>query len=133
MGLAGKRLNGAGIFMDENRPAKGVVKFDDFAKLDLRVARVLECREHPNADKLLVLKVELGGGETRQICAGLKGHYAPAELVGKLIVVVANLEARSMRGEASQGMLLAASEGPMKQRVIVVQPAGEVAPGSAVS
>jgi methionyl-tRNA synthetase len=121
------------IFMEENRPAKGVVKFDDFAKLDLRVAKVLECREHPNADKLLVLKVELAAGDIRQICAGLKGHYQPADLVGKLIVVVANLEPRSMRGEPSQGMLLAAGEGPMKQRLIVIQPAADVASGSPVS
>lgn len=118
--------------MDEIRPAKAPVKFDDFAKLDLRVARVLECREHPNADKLLVLKIDLGN-EQRQICAGLKHHYKPEELVGKLIVVVANLEPRSMRGEASQGMLLAASEGPMKTRVIVISPSQEITPGSTVS
>ena len=59
--------------MDEIRPPKPLVEFDDFAKLDLRVARVLECREHPNADKLLVLKVDLGL-EQRQICAMLKGQ-----------------------------------------------------------
>ena len=118
--------------MDETKPAKPVVKFDDFAKLDLRVARVISCAEHPNADKLLVLKVDLGG-EERQICAGLKGHYHPDELVGKLIVVVANLEPRSMRGEASQGMLLAASVGAMKERVVVLGPSGDVPPGSVVS
>src|SRR4051812_11875649 len=118
--------------MDEVRPAKALVEYDDFAKLDLRVARVLECREHPNADKLLILKIDLGT-EQRQICAGLRQHYKPEELVGKSIIVVANLEPRSMRGETSQGMLLAASEGPMKARVIVVTTAGEVAPGSAVS
>jgi methionyl-tRNA synthetase len=118
--------------MDEIKPAKPLVKFDDFAKLDLRVARVVECFEHPNADKLLVLKVDLGT-EQRQICAGLRNHYKPEQLIGKLIVVVANLEPRSMRGEASQGMLLAASEGAMKERVIFIGPSEDVAPGSAVS
>src|SRR5215469_6866793 len=122
--------------MDEIRPAKPVVKFDDFAKLDLRIARVVECREHTNADKLLVMKVDLGAGEgggVRQICAMLKGHYKPEELVGKLVVVVANLEARSMRGEISQGLVLSAVEGPMKQRMVVLSPSRELAVGSVVA
>lgn len=118
--------------MDDIRPPKPLVSFDDFARLDLRVARVLECREHPNADKLLILKVDLGN-ETRQVCAGLKHHYKPEELVGRLIIVLANLEPRHMRGEVSQGMLLAASEGPMKEKVIVLAPSAEVKPGSVVS
>lgn len=118
--------------MEEIRPAKPLVNFDDFAKLDLRVARVLECRDHGNADKLLVLKIDLGL-EQRQICAALKQHYKPEDLVGKLIVVVANLEPRSMRGEPSQGMLLAASDGPMKARVVVISPVADITPGSSVS
>ena len=122
--------------MDELRPAKPLVEFDDYAKLDLRVARVLECREHGNADKLLVLRVDLGAGEgggQRQICAMLKGHYRPEELVGKLLVVVANLESRPMRGEISQGLVLSAAEGPMKQRMVVLCPSAEVAVGSVVA
>lgn len=75
--------------MDEIRPPKPLVKFDDFTRLDLRVARLLECREHPKADKLLVLKIDLGT-EQRQICAGLKERYQPADRIGKLILVVAN-------------------------------------------
>lgn len=118
--------------MDEIRPPKPQVSFDDFARLDLRIARVLECREHPNADRLLILNVDLGN-ETRQICAGLKNHYKPEELIGRLIVVLANLEPRHMRGEASQGMLLVASEGPMKEHVIVLSPSADVKPGSVVS
>ncbi len=88
--------------MDDPRPAKPLVDYDDFTKLDLRVARVLECREHPNADKLLVLQIDLGT-EQRQICAGLKNHYKPEELVGKHIVVVANLEPRTMPRRALPG------------------------------
>lgn len=117
--------------MDELRPAKPLVEFDDFAKLDLRVARVLECREHANADKLLVLKVDLGS-EHRQICATLKNHYKPEDLVGKLVVVAANLEPRSMRGEVSQGLILSAAEGPMKQRMVVLSPSADIAPGSTI-
>ncbi len=63
----------------------------------------------------------------------LKGHYKPEELVGKLVVVVANLEPRSMRGEVSQGLLLSAAEGPMKQRMVVLSPMAEVAVGSVVA
>src|SRR5438132_4202123 len=96
------------------------IEYDDFAKLELRVATVLECKTHPNADKLLVLQIDLGG-EKRQICAGLRQHYPPEQLVGKQIVVVANLAPRQMRGEVSQGMLLAASDATTN-RVIFVSP-----------
>lgn len=74
---------------------------------DLRTARVLEARDHPNADRLLVMRIDLGS-EERQIVAGIVGHYALEELVGKPIVVVANLQHAKLRGEVSQGMLLAA-------------------------
>jgi methionyl-tRNA synthetase len=107
------------------------IQYDDFAKLDLRVATVVECRPHGNADKLLVLQIDLGG-ERRQICAGLRQHYQPEQLVGKQIVVVANLAPRQMRGETSNGMLLAATD-PASGRVIVVSPSENVAPGSKVS
>ncbi|HMB95221.1 MAG TPA: methionine--tRNA ligase subunit beta [Tepidisphaeraceae bacterium] len=107
------------------------INYDDFAKLDLRVATVLECSAHPNADKLLILQIDLGG-EKRQICAGLRAHYQPEQLVGKQIVVVANLAPRQMRGEISQGMLLAATD-PQTTKVIVITPAENTATGSKVS
>jgi methionyl-tRNA synthetase len=112
-------------------PTSNTIQYDDFAKLELRVATVVECKAHPNADKLLVLQIDLGG-ERRQICAGLRQHYQPEQLVGKQIVVVANLAPRQMRGEVSQGMLLAASD-PATSRVIVIGPSEQVAPGSRVS
>jgi methionine--tRNA ligase beta chain len=108
------------------------IQYDDFAKLDLRVATVIECKPHANADKLLVLQIEMAGGERRQICAGLRLQYTPEQLVGKQIIVVANLAPRQMRGEVSQGMLLAATD-PVTNRVIVVTPADAVAAGSKVS
>lgn len=112
----------------ENAPT--TIQFDDFAKLDLRVATVLECKPHDNADKLLVLQIDLGG-ERRQICAGLRHAYQPEQLVGKQIVVVANLAPRQMRGEPSQGMLLAASDDEGK--IIVLSPSEPIAAGAKVS
>jgi methionyl-tRNA synthetase len=106
------------------------IKIDDFFKVDLRVAKVLEAMDHPNADKLIVLKIDVGF-ETRQICAGLRGIYDPADLVGKNIVVVANLAPRKMRGEESKGMLLAASDDAHEQ-VILLTPMTDIAPGSRV-
>ncbi len=112
--------------------ASPAITFDDFARLELRVATVLECKPHGNADKLLVLQIDLGN-EKRQICAGLRQHIAdPQTLVGKQIVVVANLAPRQMRGEISQGMLLAATDAATG-RVIIVTPLEPVAPGSKVS
>jgi methionyl-tRNA synthetase len=108
------------------------IQYDDFARLDLRIATVLSCTPHENADKLLILQIDLGNGETRQICAGLRQHYQPEQLVGKQIVVVANLAPRTMRGQISQGMLLAGTDSA-SQRVIVVSPSEPTAPGSKVS
>ena len=78
--------------------------------LDLRVARVVEARQHPNADRLLVLTIDAGEPAHRQLVAGLAGKYAPEELPGKHIVIVANLQPAKLRGEISQGMLLAAED-----------------------
>ena len=86
------------------------ITYEDFAKVELRVAKVLEARAHPNADKLLLLQVEVGE-ETKQIVAGIRQHYTPEQLVGKLIVIVNNLQPAMLRGEASNGMLLAATSG----------------------
>jgi len=105
--------------------------YDDFAKLELKVATVVECKIHPNADKLLLLQIDLGGEDKRQICAGIRADYQPEQLVGKQVVVVANLEPRTMRGEVSQGMLLAATD-PVTGKVVVVGPWENVAPGSGV-
>ena len=112
-------------------PADNTIQYDDFAKLELRVATVVECIPHPNADKLLVLQIDLGG-ERRQICAGLRQHVQPEQLVGKQIVVVANLAPRQMRGQVSQGMLLAATDAA-SGKVIVLTPSETVQAGSKVS
>src|SRR5436853_7460847 len=92
------------------------VSYEDFAKLELRVAKVVEARPHPNADRLMLLQIDVGDAP-KQIVAGIRQHYTPEQLVGKLIVVVNNLEPAMLRGETSNGMLLAASSG---ERVILL-------------
>ena len=94
-------------------PAAGSEKItiDDFIKVELRAATVLEAERVPKADKLLRLQIDVGEGEPRQILAGIAEYYAPEEVVGRKIVIVANLAPRKMRGLESNGMLLAASVG----------------------
>lgn len=112
---------------------KPTVSFDDFAKLDLRVGKITEIADHPNADKLLVLTVDLGD-QQRTLVAGLKPYCSQEELLGKEIIVVVNLEPRKVRGVESQGMLLAAShEQDGQQEVTVLTPNGEVPPGASIS
>ncbi|MEM0983191.1 MAG: methionine--tRNA ligase subunit beta [Planctomycetota bacterium] len=121
--------------MSEAEP-KPQITFDDFAKVDLRVAKIVEAEEHPNADRLLKLQLDDGSGEPRQICAGVKGYYEPSELVGRHIVIVANLAPRTIRGEESRGMLLAASDGEKgagERNVVLLTPMGEIGAGSVVS
>ncbi|WP_105301651.1 methionine--tRNA ligase [Anaerococcus marasmi] len=84
------------------------IDFEDFTKVDLVVGKILEAKDHPNADKLLVFKVDIGEDEPRTIISGIKKWYAPEDLVGKNVIVVRNLAPRKMRGIESQGMLLAA-------------------------
>ena len=91
-------------------PLKPNITFDDFAKLDLRSGIILEAAAVPKADKLLVLKVDLGF-EIRTIVSGIALHFSPESLIGKKVVVVANLEPRKLRGIESQGMLLLAERG----------------------
>ena len=107
------------------------ISFDEYSKVKLRVGRVIEASDHPNADKLIVLKVDLGD-EQRQICAGLKGYYTSEQLMGKNLVLVTNLAPRKMRGIESNGMLLAAVT-PDQSRVVVLTTEAEVPPGTAVS
>lgn len=90
-------------------PPKKMVKYEDFEKLDLRVAEVIDAKPHPNADKLMVLDIDIAG-EKRQIVAGIKASYKVEDMKGKKIIVVANLEPAKLRGVESQGMLLAAGK-----------------------
>lgn len=112
----------------EKNETKAEITIDEFAKIDLRVAQVLAAEKVEGADKLLRLTVKLGE-EERQIVAGIAKYYSPAELVGKEIVVVANLKPVKLRGVLSQGMLLAASQG---DKLAVLTPDRSVGDGAQV-
>ncbi len=105
------------------------ITIDDFRTVEIRVATITTAAPHPNADRLMVLSIDLGG-ETRQLVAGIRGHYSPEELVGKQIAVVANLQPATLRGVESQGMLLAASDSTGSLALVV--PDRPMVPGAAV-
>ena len=108
----------------ESQP-EGEISIDDFAKIQLRVAKVLEAEAVPKADKLLKLKIDLGD-EQRELVSGIAKQYKPEELVGKNVIVVANLKAAKIRGVVSHGMVLAASAGDDLKLVTVDMPVGSV-------
>ena len=122
---------------EEGKPAAAPVpvqapvlaSIDDFKKITLRIGVVVEAADHPNADKLLVLKVDIGEASPRQLVAGIKGSYAAADLVGKRVVVVANLKPAVLRGVESQGMVLAASD---SASIVLVSPERPIGAGSTV-
>ena len=111
-------------------PISAEITIDDFSKLDFRVAKIVEAENVEGADKLLRLKLDLGG-EERQVFAGIKSAYDPASLVGRLTVMVANLKARKMRFGMSEGMVLAAS-GDGKGELFVLAPDDGAEPGMRV-
>ena len=110
-------------------PIKEEITIDDFDKIDLRVVKVLECEPVKKAKKLLKLKVDLGG-EERQVISGIAEYYKPEELVGKYVVLVANLKPVKLRGELSQGMILASAPSDDSE-LLLVNP-GEMLTGSQV-
>lgn len=104
-----------------------MINFDDFAKVELKIGTILEAEEVEGSEKLLKFKVDLGEEQPRQILAGIKAWYKLEDLVGKQVVVVANLEPRMMMGLESQGMMLAAGE-----EAVLLQPFTPVSPGAKV-
>lgn len=110
------------------------VSFEEFKKLDIRIARVLSVENHPNADKLYVLKVDIGNNEIRQCVAGLRPYISPERLLNKHVAMVVNLQPAVLRGLESAAMLLAAShEGPAGREVVLLMPEKELPPGSKIS
>ena len=108
------------------------IPYSDFVKLNLKVGLIKEVENHPNAEKLFVLKVDLGENSARTIVAGLKGFYSAEELKGKKAVFVSNLEPVTLRGVESNGMILAAvSEG--KNKVVFITPEKDMAAGTKIS
>ncbi|MCK4809609.1 MAG: hypothetical protein KAS99_01555 [Candidatus Omnitrophica bacterium] len=105
-----------------------MISFEDFSRLDLKIGKILAVTDHLRADRLYVLRVDIGE-KIIQLVAGLKKYYSPDELEGKLIVVLTNLEPRVLRGVESQGMLLAAQS---NDKVTILVPDAEVDLGSTI-
>jgi len=105
-----------------------MVTYEDFKKLELKVAKITEVKDHPNADKLYVMIIDLGD-KTKQIIAGIKGFYNKEDLLGRQIVVIDNLEPVKLRGEESQAMLLASQD---DNGIAIISPDKEVKAGSIV-
>lgn len=110
-------------------PVADEIEFDDFAKVDLRIAKIVSCEEVPKANKLLKLQLDIGG-ETRQVFAGIKSAYKPEDLIGKHTVMVANLKPRKMKFGMSEGMVLAA--GPGGSDLWILEPHEGAKPGMRV-
>lgn len=112
-----------------NDPLRPVINYDEFAKIDLRIAKIISAEHVEGAEKLLKLQLDIGG-ESRQVFAGIKSAYSPEQLVGKLTVMVANLEPRKMRFGVSEGMVLAA--GPGGKDLWILEPHDGAEPGMRV-
>ncbi len=105
-----------------------MIPFNDFKKLDIRIGRILDVNPHPKADKLLVLKIDIGD-ETRTIVAGIKNHYEREELMDKKVIVITNLEQKELRGIKSEGMILAAVK---DDKVVLLIPDEDIKEGAIV-
>jgi methionyl-tRNA synthetase len=114
---------------DEKMETTNFVEFDEFKKIELRVGKIISAEDHPKADKLLVLKVDLGEPTPRQIVAGIKNNYTKEELVGKTVSVVANMKPAELRGIKSEGMLLAAD---VDGKAVLLKPDREAPVGSKI-
>ena len=108
-----------------------MITIDDFAKIELRVVSIIHAERVEGSDKLIQLKVNDGTEEPRQIVAGIGKTYAPEELIGQRIVVVANLEPRMLMGIESRGMVLAAKDN--EGRLSLITSLDEVSPGASLS
>ncbi|MBL4828943.1 MAG: methionine--tRNA ligase [Aliivibrio sp.] len=113
----------------EEEPIEAEIEFDDFAKVDMRIAKIISCEEVPKANKLLKFQLDIGG-ETRQVFSGIKSAYKPEDLVGKHTVMVANLKPRKMKFGMSEGMILAA--GPGGKEIWILEPHEGAQPGMRV-
>ena len=108
--LKKKQMEEAGVVENKPLELKPEIEFDDFDKIDLRVGKIVKAEKHPKADRLLVFQVKMGT-ETRQVISGVSEYFKPEEMVGKKVIVVANLKPRALRGMESKGMLLFADNG----------------------
>ncbi len=105
-----------------------MIPFNDFKKLDIRVGRILDVNNHPKADKLLVLKIDIGD-EVRTIVAGIKNYYEREDLMDKKVIVITNLEQKELRGIKSEGMILAADK---DDKVVLLVPDEDIKEGAVI-
>ena len=105
------------------------IKLDEFKRMDIRVGEIKEIRDHPRADRLYLLEVDLGNLDERQLVAGIRNEYRKEDLKGKQVVVITNLEPATIRGERSDGMILAAD---VDGKPILLTPDRNTKPGSRV-
>ncbi len=105
-----------------------MISFEEFKKLSIKIAQIKEVRDHPNADKLYIMTIDIGG-ETKQIVAGIKSYYRPEELKERKVVVIDNLEPALIRGVESQAMLLAALDA---QNLAIIVPEKDISAGAKV-
>ena len=119
----------------EIEPIADTITIDDFVKVDLRIAKILECKAVEGSTKLLQLTLDAGEGKTRNVFSGIASMYQPEELVGKLTVLVANLAPRKMKFGVSEGMVLAASakDGSNNKGIYILQPIAGAEPGMRIS
>ena len=115
---------------DDNKDGAGLITIEDFAKVQLKVAKVLTCEHVEGADKLLKMTLSLGDLGTRQVVSGIAKHYTPDEMTGKKVVLVSNLKPAVLRGIESQGMILAAAKG---KKLSLVTIDGDIPEGTAIS
>jgi methionyl-tRNA synthetase len=108
-------------------PADTAISFEDFKRVEIRVGTVTHAEKHPDADKLLRLTIDLGEEAPRQIISGLAEHYAPQEIIGRQLCVVANLSPRKIRGLVSHGMVLTV---PSEKGLVLLAPSGPVPNGN---
>jgi len=111
--------------VNDEKNEKEYITIEDFDKIELKVGEILDCKKHPQADKLLVSSVKIGN-ETRQIVSGVAAYYTPEEMKGKRVIVVANLKPIKLRGEESRGMILFADNGERLEFVATNAPNGSI-------
>ncbi|MEB3073378.1 methionine--tRNA ligase [Parvimonas sp. C2] len=126
--LRKKKNSGADDVKEEVKESE-LITIDDFAKVELKVGKILECQPHPKADRLLVFKIDIGD-EVRTIVSGIRKYYSETDLIGKKVIVVTNLKPVNLRGVESNGMILAASD---DENLSVLTVLNDVKEGSKVS
>ena len=125
-----EKLNASQANNNNHKPMKDTISFDDFTKLDIRVGKILEAEKHPDANKLLVLKVDTGLDQ-RTVVSGIAKHYQPEQIIGKSVSILMNLAPRKIRGIESQGMILMA-ENNDESELAFVSPEKEIEAGGEV-